>query len=175
MGINIGKVLQKLTIMSPYFIDFEAFQHGTEKYQMKELCIVDVDRPFSPLYYLFKSRTRWETLDMDQQRTYHYQSHNVHSLGWYEGIIVYCRKCVWREIQEVFPMYKNGIFYVMGKQKMDYLQIEFPKLNFCEYKVTMNTLPYLSPNFSCIHRYHGEHCACLKSYRLMKHYYQLPD
>jgi hypothetical protein len=161
--------------MSPYFIDFEAFQHGTGKYEMKELCVIDVDRPFSPLYFLFKSNKKWESLKMDQQKTYHYQSQYVHGIGWDEGEEYCCRKCVWRHIVETFPLCQNEIFYVMGEQKMDYLHNKFPKLNLCLYNVTMNTLPHLPPNITCIYRSHGEHCACLKCYRLVKHYAQLTD
>lgn len=160
--------------MSPYFIDFEAFQHGTEKYVIKELCVIDVDQPFSPLYFIFKSRKRWDSLSKEQQTTYDYQTQYVHHIGWVEGEPRYCRGCVWETIKDVFPFCRNEIFYVMGKQKMDHLRNKFPHLNLCEYNVTMNTLPDLPPNITCIYRSHGEHCACLKCFRLVKHYSQLP-
>jgi hypothetical protein len=41
--------------MSPFIIEFEAFQHRGH-YKLKELCIMDMENPLSPLYFIFASR-----------------------------------------------------------------------------------------------------------------------
>lgn len=160
--------------MAPFFIDFEAFQHGEGSFKIKELCVLDADRPFSPLYFLFKADKKWDALDDDIQTTFSYQMRHIHKLGWQEGTSRYCRHCVWDLIKDTFPGCRNGIFYVLGSQKLNYLKHAFPKLNVVEYNTSFNSLPLLPPNISCIYREHGDHCACLKCYRLLKHYIELP-
>ena len=158
-------------MVGPYFIDFEAFQHGSGSFKIKELCVIDVDRPLSPLYFVFRESTRWSSLTVEQQQTFAYQTRELHGLHWEEGITRYCRSCIWSWIKETFPLCRNSIFYVMGKQKMEYLQKEFPQLNFCEYNVTLNNLPSIAPNIKCLYRDHEQtHCACLKCFRLLQHY-----
>ena len=160
--------------MGPYFIDFEAFQHGEEHYRIKELCILDVDRPLSPLYFIFAADKSWDALRISQQKTYSFQSRHIHGLGYDEGVTLYCSSCVARLMKQTFPNCLNGIFYVMGLQKMNFLITQFPKFNFCEYHVTFNILPQIAHNISCLHRNHSaEHCACLKCYRLYQHYITL--
>jgi hypothetical protein len=157
--------------MGPYFIDFEAFQHGSGTYKIKELCIIDVDRPLSPLYFVFSAPKRWSALTLEQQKTFEYETTNLHGLHWDEGTIRYCRRCIWYWIKTTFPHCRNTVFYVMGKQKMDFLQQEFSELKFCEYNITLHNLPYLPPNIKCLYREHDLiHCACLKCYRLFQHY-----
>jgi len=53
--------------MGPFFIDFEAFQHGSGKFLIKELCILDIDRPLFPLYFLFEPLQEWSTLTTAQK------------------------------------------------------------------------------------------------------------
>lgn len=162
--------------MGPYFVDFEAFQHGTERFLIKELCIIDVDRPLTPLYFIFRSPKAWDSLNSQQQMTYRYQSQHLHHLEYSEGVSLFCKTCVARFIKLTFPNCLAGIFYVMGTQKFDYLRNKFPCFNWCEYNgVTLNTLPTIPTNIQCFHRDHGEHCACLKCYRLYQHYITLPD
>jgi hypothetical protein len=160
--------------MSPFFIDFEAFQHGSNKFRLKELCVMDVDRPLNPLYFIFKGGKKWEDLTCGEQQTYSYQRRYLHHLGWEEGHARYCRRCVWYFIKDYFPQIRNSIVYVMGEQKIKFLQNEFPSLNFCEYNVTLALLPNVAANINCFYRDHGEHCACLKCYRLYTHYITLP-
>jgi hypothetical protein len=160
--------------MSPFFIDFEAFQHGDGKFRIKELCIMDVEQPLTPLYFLFKAERKWNSLTSGEQQTYSYQQRYLHHLCWEEGRTRYCRKCVWHHIKMQFPECRNHIFYVMGKQKLEFLKEVFPSLNFCEYNITFHQLPQIADNISCFYRYHGEHCACLKCYRLYTHYISLP-
>jgi len=156
--------------MPPYFVDFEAFQHGEERFHIKELCIIDVDNPLKPVYFLFKADKNWHGLSDCVKQTYNFQTNNLHQLAWNEGETRYCRRCVQYCVETIFPLCRNGIFYVMGTQKLKYLQDQFPKWNFAEYMILMKDLPLLPPNIGCIYRAHGEHCACLKCYQLVKHY-----
>lgn len=157
--------------MGPYFIDFEAFQHGDGPFKIKELCIIDADRVLSPIYFIFRAPKSWNSLSAEEQRTYSYETNQLHGLQWNEGATRYCRRCTWYWIKEAFPLCRNSIFYVMGQQKMQFLQQEFPELNFCEYNVTLQTLPSIPPNIRCLYRDHDQtHCACLKCYRLYQHY-----
>jgi hypothetical protein len=162
--------------MAPFFLDFEAFQHGEGRYQVKEMCMMDVDRPFAkPLYLLFAPSREWYQLDEKEQRSYKYVSNHLHKLGWYEGDVHYGRFFVLHMIKKTFPEFNKGITYVMGVQKMNFLMDEFPEMDFCEYHVSMKLLPRLPHNITCPYRNHGDHCACLKCYRLLEHYYELPQ
>ena len=50
--------------MPPYFIDFEAFQHGDGDFEVKELCMVAVGKPFGKhLYLLFGPSGEWHNLE----------------------------------------------------------------------------------------------------------------
>ena len=164
------------TTMGAIFVDFEAFQHGpSERFKLKELCLLSADRPLTPLYFLFGASPLWEQLDGEQQRTYAYQSRHLHHLEYSEGVVSFCKGCVARVIKTTFPDYINCVFYVMGSQKMEYLRDKFPMFNWCEYNgVTVNSLPSLPHNITCLHRPHGDHCACLKCYKLYQHYITSP-
>jgi len=133
--------------MAPFFIDFEAFQHGNEDIIIKELCIVDANNPLIPLYFIFHPIKNWCYLDLARQKTYNYQFQNIHNLGWNEGTSHYCRRCVYYYIKQAFPYeYRNGIFYVMGEQKLNFLKQQFTHLKFCLYNITFDDLPALSTN-----------------------------
>ena len=162
----------RLLTMSTIFVDFEAFQHGTtERYKLKELCLLSADRPLTPLYFLFRGWPTWELLNDDQKRTYSYQSNHIHHLEYTEGVVIFCKCCIARAIKIAFPEWVNSVFYVMGSQKYDWLRRKFPMFNWCEYNgVTLNTLPIIPHNISCLHRPHGDHCACLKCFKLYQHY-----
>ena len=158
--------------MGPHFIDFEAFQYQGQ-YKIKELCIIDVDKPLTPLYYVFDSPSSWRELDDDQQYQYSYQTRKIHHLKWHEGDNCYCANCVMYHIKNDFPYWCNGIFYVMdcyNGQKVKFLMQEFPELNIVNYNVTFKQLPYITRNITCLHRDHGVHCAYLKCMRLCYHY-----
>lgn len=164
-------------VMGIYFVDFEAFQHGDESFQVKELCIIDIDRPLRPLYILYAPKISWAKLSHNQKMTYLYQTHNLHHLDYNEGYIDYSEGYTWQAIMKHFPMCRNhgAIFYIMGKQKMEFMKKSYPQLNWCEYHVTLNNLPLLPRNISCLYRTHNyTHCACLKTYRLYQHYIDLP-
>ena len=158
--------------MPPYFIDFEAFQYQSH-YTMKELCIIDVDKPFSPLYFLFGPSTKWQDLEHERQRQHEYQTREIHHIEWNEGVTRNCPKCVMYHIKQWFPLWSSGIFYVMDRhngQKMKFLKEKLPQLNIVNYNMTFNNLPMISGNIACIYREHGEHCAYLKCVRLCSHY-----
>ena len=53
--------------MGPYIIDFEAFQHGDEQFKIKEICVLDVDRPLAPLYVLYEADRSWDSLTSSEQ------------------------------------------------------------------------------------------------------------
>ena len=162
--------------MPPYFIDFEAFQHGDGDFEVKELCMVDVDKLFGKhLYLLVGPSGEWYNLEHGAQCTYNYQSQHLHRLGWYEDVTPYCRYLVLHEITKYFPMFSRAITYVMGAQKMQFLKKEYGAvMNLAEYFTTKKTLPQLPSNIKCSYRNHdGEHYACLKCYRLVEHYYEL--
>ena len=175
-NINVSTSTTTTRTMGAIFVDFEAFQHGaTERFKLKELCVLSSDRPLTPLYFLFRASPPWEKLDVEQQKTYAYQSRHLHHLEYSEGVASFCKSCVARMIKAAFPEWQTCIFYVMGAQKMDYLRHKFPMFNWCEYNgVTVNTLPTLPHNITCLHRPHGDHCACLKCYKLYHHYITLP-
>lgn len=154
-------------------MDFEAFQHGNSKFHIKELCVMNVDKPLVPLYYIFKPHKAWQLLDKAQQKTYSYQQNHLHRLYWEEGQTRYCRRCIQQHIKDVFPDWASSIFYVVGgEQKVSFLTDEFPDIPFVEYNLSaLNQLPSLpNNNVSCLYRTHGEHCALLKCLRLYTHY-----
>jgi hypothetical protein len=166
--------------MSPrtLFIDFEAFQHGSENFLMKELCLLDSNSPLRPLYFLFKPSKVWNELSKEQQRTYAYQEHRIHHLSWSEGYTQYCSHCVEYEIKKAFPLITGikSICYVLGRQKADFLRRELPMLNIQEYEYakTYKDLPQVPAHLTCTYRHHSrEHCAVLKTYQLYAHYESL--
>lgn len=160
-----------------YFIDFEAFQHGKEEtFQLKELCIVELAQPLEPFYQLFAPPQPWKHLREPVQRTYHYQTLNVHGLFWNDGVIPYCRTCLQENVRRFFPNWINGLFYVVGEQKYRFIKELFPFLRLCEFFLPPNTVMDPCPKFiTCIFRGHGEHCAVRKCYRLMNYYLHLPQ
>ena len=79
------------------FIEFKAFQHGNESFQIKELCILDADKPLKPLSFLFKPSTAWDMLNYESRRTYKYQEEHLHKLTWSEGdTSPFSKLCVYR-------------------------------------------------------------------------------
>jgi hypothetical protein len=159
--------------MSPFFIDFEAFQHGNERYMIKELCILSTNYANRPMYMLFRPSNQWHKLSMTHKQTYAYQTNHLHHIQWNEGFMRYCRKCIFSIINTSFPNCRSETFYVMGAQKQQFLKREFPQLHFVNYNVTFTQLPRLCGNSHCLYRNHGEHCAFLKCYQLYYHYMML--
>ena len=158
------------------FIDFEAFQHGDEGFNIKELCVLDMRAPMRPLNFLFKPTTRWRQLTREQQRTYLYQEHRLHHIHWKAGNERYCPQCVQRQIKELLPSAtEQSIFYVIGEQKAAYLANEFRDLNIVTYKHTYKELPHAPSHIVCMNHYYGvsEHCALFKCYRMYLHYLKL--
>lgn len=132
--------------------------------------MLDVDKPLTPLYYIFVANNLWNDLPSDEKVQYRYQSRYIHKLLWNEGHSRYCKECIWHHIKDVFPYSDTAITYVMGKEKMDFLKKEFPKLPLVEYNITFNTLPDIPKTIMCLHNEHGEHCAYRKTMRLFHHY-----
>jgi hypothetical protein len=163
--------------MSPVlFIDFEAFQHGDEEFQIKELCILDADLPLKPLTFLFKPNRPWEKLNSAQKQTYAYQEHHLHHLSWGEGNKSYCANCVERHIKRAIPLYLSAQCYVLGRQKAEFLRREFPMLAIIDYDYvdSYKDISRAPSHLTCTYRNHSkEHCAVLKCYRLLLHYQSL--
>ena len=166
---------------SVFFIDFEAFQHGAEDFSIKELCVIDMARPMKQLYYLYLPPCSWDSLNRDQKRSYSYEYLHLHKLSWDEGYARFCAACLRRDMQNwLFPTTnrETSVFYVMGRQKADYLQRLLPDLKFVNYQEAFNVaslkeLCALPSHVRCIHRVHGEHCAMLKCYRMYMHFMSL--
>jgi hypothetical protein len=160
-----------------FFIDFEAFQHGDEEPQMKELCVIDADRPMEPLYFVFTPHMDWYCLSEEHRKTYNYQTRRVHRLHWLDGITRYCRECVLFHIAMKFPRWKHGMFYVLDKPvgpKVEFLNQEFPQLRVVNYNgLTFNTLPEPCIILSCPYKAHGKHCAFRKCLQLYTHFHSL--
>lgn len=158
-----------------YFVDFEAFQHGDEPYEVKELCIVDADQPFHFFYKLFGPQESWNGMSREQRRTYCYQTRHVHGIDYHEGYKNYCPYHLGKAIKDHFPGCVNEIFYIMGRQKLQFMKKEYPQFNWCEYNATLNDMPSLPKNIVCLHRTHDHtHCALLKACKLYQHYINLP-
>ena len=157
--------------MGPYFIDFEAFRNKNEQFILKELVMIDVDKPLTPLYYIFGPPKPWMCLDRSARRQYSFQTKMIHHLCWNEGGTRYCKECIWQHMKLSFPECDRRVCYVMGAEKMMFLKKEFPHLCLVEYNITFKTLPFLLSNVMCVlGRDHGEHCAYRKTLRLLQHY-----
>ena len=156
--------------MPPYFLDFEAFRYRKESFQIKELTMLDVDKPLTPLYYIFAPTNQWQCLTEDERLQFRYQFNHIHQLHWNEGHSRYCKECIWYHVKTVFPYSDRAVTYVMGKEKMDFLQKEFPGLHLVEYNVTFKTLPEIPKTLICPFKEHGEHCTYRKTLRLFQHY-----
>ncbi len=158
----------------PFFIDFEAFQHGSERPMVKELCIMEFHRPLTPLYYMFRPDCQWNMLDEGQQKTYTWETNHHHHIDWDEGNTRFCSMCIMSCIKEVFPAWNIGMFYVMECEsngpKVKILKKMFPKLNIVNYNVTFDALPTITPNIVCLYRNHSIHCAYLKCMRMLQHH-----
>lgn len=157
----------------PFFIEFEAFQHK-EDFIIKELCIMEFHRPLTPLCYLFTPPFNYKNVDDAMRKSFKWQTKNHHHLTWDEGNRIFCNSCVMRHIEEVFPAWDLGIFYVMENivngQKLKILKKLFPALNIVNYSINFNDLPIVTENITCFYRNHGDHCAYLKCMRMLQHY-----
>jgi hypothetical protein len=166
-----------IIMANAFFIDFEAFQHGEEDFHVKELCIIDANRPMEPLYYVFQPDVEWEALSSDAQKTYNYETRRHHHLHWLDGITRYCKECIMHHVKSKFPNFKDGIFYVLDKPqgaKVKFLSQEFPLLRMVNYTgVTFKTLPEPCYTLECPYRQHGKHCAYRKCLQLYTHFNSL--
>jgi len=161
-----------------YLIDFQAFQHGTEDYTVKEMCIIDVSKPTRPFHTLYLPPCCWYELSREQKRTYYYQTRSLHKLNWDEGYTKFCRECLQRDMERWLFGSSNpvlSVFYVMGQQKKEYLQRLLPHYNFVNYQDAFNVnswadLPEAPPTARCPHRDHGDYCSVKKCYSMYWHY-----
>ena len=174
-----------------FFLDFEAFQHGDEDYQIKELCVMDAANPLRIMSYIFAPPSRWDLLTSEQKATYRFQKERLHRLSWHEGFMRYCNQCVQRDISiwvAAAGAYSlnDSLFYTIGEQKAEFLNRQFPNLNIMCYPVELKRLPPVSSHMRCIYREHGRlrrradhhhhradekiHCAMLKCYKMYLHY-----
>ena len=94
----------------PFFIDFEAFQHGNETI-IKEMCIIEFARPLLPLYYIFGAPYDYKYIAEDAKVSFNWEKNHHHKLRWEEGYTVFCASCIMRHIKDNFPAWDLGIFY----------------------------------------------------------------
>jgi hypothetical protein len=157
-----------------FIIDFEAFQHGSEPFILKELCILDTRYPCRQMHLIFAPPCQWKELQRNKQRTYAYAIHRLHQLCWNEGSLDFCDKCLNRTLDRwLMPKGSEPIFYVLGHQKTEYLKQILPGRKIFDYQaihnVTLKDLPAPPSNARCMYRDHGEHCAVLKCARIYMH------
>jgi len=168
-----------MTRPTVYIIDFEAFKHGDEDYQLKELCIIDASCPMKQLHYTFLPPCKWEELSSEQKRTYTYLTREHHRLSWNEGYVRYCRECLRNDVARFIKSshVHSSMFYVMGREKTRFLQSLFPDYRFMNYQevhnVSMRDLPEAPDHIVCNYRNHGKHCAVLKCTRILLHFISL--
>lgn len=161
--------------MPPYFIDFEAFRYKKNDFIIKELVVLDVSKPLTPLYFLFHAPKPWCDLSDEERTHFRYTTNFIHKLKWSEGNSRYCNGCIWHHMKSEFQDIGAALTYVIGAEKMMFLKKEFPQLNLVEYNLTFNKLPMLPKTLQCLHKDHGEHCAYRKTLRLFHHYATLPE
>lgn len=162
-----------------FFVEFEAYQHGTEDFQIKEIAVMDAAWPMRILQFVYLPPSDWKSLSNEQKKTYTYERRKLHHLHWHEGTLHFCAECLQREINRWFLTYyyyatDDVVFYTMGEQKVKYLQKILPGYNIVNYAavhdVTIRTLPPVPDNLTCLYRNHGKHCAVLKCYKLYFHF-----
>ena len=154
------------------FIDFEAFQHGDEPFQIKELCFLSNQASLQPLHFIFKPEIPWEKLTNAQRKTYSYEESKIHGLMWREGMDRYCPGCILHRVKKYIPHITNAVCYVLGTQKSNFLRKEFPSLKIVNYPIDSfkDMLP-TPTHLTCPYRPHSrDHCALLKCYRMSYHY-----
>lgn len=158
-----------------FVIDFEAFQHGSESFIIKEMCILNIEKPLQLIHCVFKPAVSWRHLSSEQKRTYGYQMSHLHKLEWNEGQRSFCVDCILRKLYHKFPDFTtdSSKFYVVGEQKCVYLKSLFPSLNIVNYyNLSYKQLPTQAcTHLQCPYRKHdSEHCALLKCYRVYMHH-----
>jgi hypothetical protein len=164
---------------SVFFIEFEAFQHGNEDFHIKELCLMDAAKPMRQLHYIYRPPHQWESLSLEHKRTYNYQSRMLHRMSWNEGYTRFCTECLRRDVDQWMNgnTHRTSIIYVLGQQKVDYLQRLLPNCNIVNYQtafnVTLKDLPDAPGHACCIYRNHGTHCAVLKCLRMYLYFVSL--
>lgn len=158
-----------------FFLDFEGFKHGQDQMRIKELCVINADQPWDPLYYVFRfEENEWNMLSADEQKTHNYASRRLHKLHWLDGICRYCKECIFYHLRQKFPRWNEGIFYVLDTAngpKVQFLTQEFPELRIVNYNgLTFKTLPEPRFQMICPFRDHGKHCAFRKCQQLFTHF-----
>ena len=156
-------------------MDFEAYQHGDEEFNIKELCIMSADNSLKYSAYVFHQSYNWEDLTTDQRNTYRYQFKKLHQIAWNEGDTVYSSSWLQQEIESKY-VFGPTLFYVLGHQKAKFLQQQLPHLTILDYSVQYNVLlkdlPEAPNYIKCVYRNHSRnHCAILKCFRLCLHYH----
>lgn len=162
--------------MPPLFIAVEGFKTrgGGDEFKIKELCILDANKPLAPLYFTFKFTRQWCSLKDADKTFFHTQTRDRHQLIWDEGESRFCPSCVEFHIRQSFPAYKSQIFYMLacGLVEIDFVRMKLPMLNIMLYDTPQYSLPSLAHNILCPYREHGYFCAYLTCMRLYTDYSQ---
>ena len=149
---------------SVFFIDLEAFQHNCGCYIIKELCIMDVDDIFSPVYFMFQPTFPFDKLMAKARRTNNFLTCYRHGLTWKEGNAVF-------EPMKI-NLDKRALYYV--KDQLDGVKLKTVKHCFPELRITNYNASSLRPvpdNIHCPWRdHHGVNCAYKKCLQLCTHY-----
>ena len=164
-----------------FMVDFQAFQHGSEDFTVKELCVIDTSKPQRPMYAMYLPPCPYTELSREQRRTYDYQANRLHRLGWDEGYMHFCKECLKRAMERWLFTTNNrelSVFYAMGQQKVDFLQRLLPDCKIMNYQDAFNVarssdMPVVPPGVHCIHREHGDYCAVKRCYSMYLHFISL--
>lgn len=173
--------------MALYFADFEAFQHGQQKFQLVEMCVLEIKHSSNkarPLVMLFSQCKPWNVLTHSERRTYAYQTRKLHKLPWkYNNKVAnndestcFSPTKVFQTIDNVFhPRPKKDIFLVFGEQKLSFFRENFPMYNWVQY-TQINSFHELSINDPILKNilqgeFHDkDHCSLFKCIKLASHW-----
>lgn len=174
-----------------FFVDFEAFQHGAEKFKPVEVCVLDSSDLTHPLIEMYAQKENWKELSSSQKRTYNYQFRHLHRLYWKNSSDfcsprVYSGQKLYSKIIHAFNPRVGDIFYVFGEQKLLFLENEIPHLNWRNYHFInsfkeieeavaegeedyeLATFLHSSTNLS--HKMKTKNCALWKCIKLFHHW-----
>ena len=156
--------------MPPYVLDFLMTtlpRGGSTSEHLKELCILDVEAPQNPLYYIFRLLPpTTTTTTTDAAASVNDSDGDNDTLQWWEGKSRYCHNCVMFHIKEAYPnTWSSSIFYVR-EEKLTLARDLFPELPIWGTKSLSSSSSSSSHNITCLFREHDPNCAYILCMRL---------